>query len=485
MSLRKHTVTGVFWMVLGTGGQTLFQFVLFIVLARALGPEAFGVVGIATAFIDISNLMGRAGLTEVLVQRQEMTDEELDTAFWSSFAIGTLLTLAMFFGAQSLADLFKVPELKIVMQILSPMSLLFAAGTVYEAKLRRSFGFRAIAARNVSATMVSGTIAMVMALTGFGVFSLVAQRLTYYIWYIIAILVATRWLPSPRFRWRIALDQLNSGLAVSLSSLLGTGNQRVLDLIVGYFVGAQGLGYLRIAWRGIDLLLELSIRPVTTVTLTSLARLQNDRPALIQAYLRLVHMTAVFIYPLFVGAAIVAPELLTLMFGTKWQASIPLMQILAQIAFFVPLLYYKTNALMAIGLMWQVLLINVVEFVLSASVGVVAAQYGVEGAAIGNVIRMLLATPVILFALKAWVGIPIGRTIGVAVYPAIATAVMAGVLILLRPHLGSVHPVAILAIMSAGGFVTYAAAILALDRELRGTLTTFGLARMRRSETAA
>lgn len=471
-------------MVLGTGGQTLFQFVMFIVLARTLGPEAFGVVGIATAFIDISNLIGRAGLTEVLVQRQDMTEAELDTAFWSSFGIGLLLTLAMFFGAQSLADLFGVPELKIVMQLLSPMSLLFAAGTVYEAKLRRSFGFRALAARNVTATIFSGIVAMGMALTGFGVFSLVGQRLAYYVWYMAAILVATRWLPSIRFRWRTAVDQLKSGIAVSLSSLLGSGNQRILDLIVGYFVGAEGLGYLRIAWRGIDLLLELSIRPVMTVSLTSLARLQSDRAALIQAYLKLVHLTAVFIYPLFVGAAIVAPELLTLMFGTKWQASIVPMQILTQIAFFVPLIYYKTNALMAIGKMWDVLLINFVEFALSAVIGVISAQYGVEGAAIGNVIRMAIATPIILLALKAWVGIPIGRTFGVVLYPVIATMVMLGVLMLLRPMLLSLHPIQILAIMSVAGFCTYAPVIIVLDRAVWQTVRNATMERLRRPKPA-
>ncbi|MCK1284205.1 lipopolysaccharide biosynthesis protein [Bradyrhizobium sp. 44] len=483
--LMKRTGVGVLWMVIGSGGQTLFQFVLFMILARLLGPEAFGVVGIATAFIDISNLIGRAGLTEVLVQRAETSEEELDTAFWSSFGFGLLLTVVMFLTAQNLADLFGVAELKQVMQWLAPMSLLFAAGTVYEAKLRREFGFRALAARNVSATIVSGVVAMVMAFTGFGVFSLVAQRLIYYVWFTAAMIVATRWWPSLRFRPRIAVAQLKGGIAVALSSLLGSGNQRVLDLIVGYFVGAEGLGYLRIAWRGIDLLLELSIRPVTTVTLTSLARLQNDRPALIDTYLQLVHMTAAFLYPLFVGAALVAPELLTLMFGVKWQASILPMQILTQIALFVPLIWYKTNILMAIGRMWEVLLINLFEFAASVIVGVIAAQYSVEGAAFGNVVRMLLATPVILFAVKAWVGVPFGRTLAAVMYPAAATVIMAGALLLLRPHLGTLHPIVILAIMSVVGFAIYAPAILAVDRTLWRTVRNVMSTRTRRPEPAS
>jgi PST family polysaccharide transporter len=483
--LMKRTGVGVLWMVIGSGGQTLFQFVLFMILARLLGPEAFGVVGIATAFIDISNLIGRAGLTEVLIQRSDMSDEEVDTAFWSSFGFGLLLTVIMFVTAQNLADLFGVAELKPVMQWLAPMSLLFAAGTVYEAKLRREFGFRALAARNVSATIVSGVVAMVMAFTGFGVFSLVAQRLIYYVWFTAAMIVATRWWPSLRFNPRIAIAQLKGGIAVALSSLLGSGNQRVLDLIVGYFVGAQGLGYLRIAWRGIDLLLELSIRPVTTVTLTSLSRLQNDRPALIDAYLQLVHMTAAFLYPLFVGAALVAPELLTLMFGAKWQASILPMQMLTQIALFVPLIWYKTNILMAIGRMWEVLLINLFEFALSVTVGVIAAQYGVEGAAAGNVVRMLLATPVILFAVQAWTGVPFGRTLAAVMYPAAAAIIMAGALALLRPHLMSLHPIAILAIMSVVGFAIYAPAILALDQTLWRTVRAAISTRGRRPEPAS
>jgi hypothetical protein len=122
---------------------------------------------------------------------------------------------------------------------------------------------------------------------------------------------------------------------------------------------------------------------------------------------------------------------------------------------------------------------------LSVIVAVVAAQYGVEGAAIGNIVRMLLATPIILFALNAWVGIPVGRTFGAVLFPMVASVVMVTALVLLKPYVASFHPIAILAILSVTGFLIYALAILALDRSLFRTVRDFVLAQVRRAAPAA
>lgn len=460
-----RTAFGVFWMILGSGGQTAFQFVLFIVLARLLGPEAFGVIGITAVFIELSGIIGRMGLTEIAVQRRDFDDRAASTAFWSSFSIGLAFTILLLVLAQPLAQAFEEPELAGVMRWLAPSAVLFAAGAVYEAMLRRSYGFKSLAARNVTATMLSGVVALVMAFAGFGVYSLVAQRLIYLAWLLAAMVYATGWRPSLVWDGAVGRAQIRDGSVLAVSSLLGTGNQRIIDLIVGYVLGATALGYLRIAWRALDLLQELSIRQITAVTLTSLSRLQDDRSALVAAYLRLVQMTALFAYPMFMGAAAVAPELIQLMFGDKWQPSVAPMQVLTLVVVFIPPLFFKSNALMAVGAMRTVLWVNLFEFAVSVLVAYVSAQYGLLAAAAGNVLRLLLAAPVILWSVRNVVDVPVGRTLGLLVGPLLASGVMVGVLVLLRLTLPQLPDIAMLVILGLAGLLTYAGTLFMVQRQ--------------------
>lgn len=453
-------------MILGSGGQSVFQFLLFIFLARHLGPEAFGIIGIAAVFIELSGIVGRFGLTEVVIQRKELDEADASTAFWSSIAVGLAFTMLLLGSAGWVARFFGTPELEGVMSWLAPVSVIYAAGAVYEAKLRRDFGFRALAARNVSATFVAGVVALAMAIAGFGVYSLVAQRLIHVTWLLAAMIYSTRWVPSlvwkPSSGWR----QLGAGATLAASAALGSSNKSIIDLIVGYMLGPTALGYLRIAWRALDLLLEVSIRPIASVILTSLSRLQSDRPAFVASYLRLVQMTAFFAVPVFFGAAVVANELILLMFVSQWQASVVPMQILTLTIIFVPMTFYKTDALMAVGAMRMVLVLNALEFVTSAVIVAVSARYGLEAAAMGHVLRFLAVTPVILWSVSKCAGVPAAATLTRVVRPVLTSALMAASLFALKPLLQALPPAAVIALLALAGLAVYLALACLVQRSL-------------------
>ena len=465
-SLGNKTASGIVWMIFGTGGQTAFQFFLFIFLAHQLGPEAFGVVGIASVFIEIFNVVGRAGLPEVLIQQAELSEREESTAFWTSFIFGLALAGVIFFGAGDLARLFASPDVKPVMELFSPVCLLFAVGAVYEVKLRRSFGFRALAARNVTSSIVSGVVAMAMAVAGYGVYSLVAQRLVYVVWMMAAMLFATRWLPSLTFDWRIAVRQVSSSWPLAAAVLLSTGTLRMVDLIVGYVLGPTALGVLRIALRTLEMLQELSVRQIAAVTLTSLSQLQSNRRALVAAYLRIIQMTALFVYPMFAITAAVAPELVRLMLGAHWIDSIQPMQILTLMALLIPLTYFKSNVLIVVGDMKRVLVLNILEFAASVLATFSLAWLGLNGAAAANVVRLALITPFIFVVLRRQAGIPILDTINAVTPPAIATAIALVVSFALRYLLAGLPPLAVIVCIGTAGVATYLGAMWLVRRSV-------------------
>jgi O-antigen/teichoic acid export membrane protein len=457
----------VAWGMGGAAGQALFQLLVFIALARTLSPEAFGIVAIATALIDLLNFIGRGGITEVLVQRRALEPRAMNAGFLASLICGAVLTIALIAAAPFLAEVFDTPELRSVITLLAPICLLYAAGAVYEGILRHAFRFKQLALRNTTSTMVSGLIALAMALTGWGVYALVAQRLVATVWSLAAMMVATRWLPRLDFDPRDLVTQLRQGSAIALSSVLGAGNQRIVDLVVGYFLGPMLLGYLRVAWRMLDLLFEVVVRPIGNVSLTSLPQAQHAGRCLEGEYVGLIRYAAVIIVPMFLGFSAIAPDAVPLIFGSAWQTSAQLLSILCFIGVFTPLTYFRSSVLIARGAYRQVFLVNLGEFALSLLCALAFTPFGLISATIGYFVRAAVAAPLTMLYLERVAGISALRSLRAGLPAAFAACCMLGVTHGVRLALPvDTAPGWRVATLICAGALTYAAAIVLTDRKL-------------------
>ncbi|AMO23123.1 hypothetical protein UC35_09745 [Ramlibacter tataouinensis] len=471
--MQRQAANGVMWSIVASGSQQVLSLLIFAILARQLTPLEFGIMGMAAIFLEIVNLIGRAGLIEVLVQRKDLSEDETSTAFWSSLALGLLGTLLLWGGAGLISAFFQVPEVARVVQWLALVPTINAMATVHEALLRRVMGFRILALRGMAGTLVSGGVAVLMATTGFGVMSLVAQSLvaavltTGVMWY------CTRWTPSLAFVVPEFKRQMRMGTTLCVSTLLGMGNQRIVDLVVGHVLGAVSLGYMRVAWRGFDTLLDLGMRPVVQVTFPVFSRLQQDLIALSSAYIRLARLTALIIYPIFIGSILVAPEIIRLAFGDQWESSIVPMQVLALSVLSMPMIYFKSNALVAVGHARPVLWLNVLEFGVSFGIVFVLCRYGIEGAAWGNVLRVIVVAPPIMWALQHYVGIHWKQLLGSMIPATVCTGLMVAAALAVRLALAPYFSAAglLVAIVTAGA-ICYGLVLVLLYRGLFDELVT-------------
>lgn len=460
-------VGGVLWGMGGAAGQGLFQLLVFIALARALSPGAFGVVAIATAVIDLLNHIGRGGITEVLVQRKDLDRATMNAGFFASLLVGTGLSVTLFLLAPAFAHVFATPDLREVMGLLSPICLLYAAGAVYEGSLRHSYQFKQLALRNATATVVSGLVALAMALYGMGVYALVAQRLVATVWAQAAMIAATRWMPTREVRFQDMAGQLRQGSAIALSSVLGAGNQRIVDLVVGFFLGPVLLGYLRIAWRMLDLIVEIVVRPIGNVALTALPKAKHAGRSVADAYIGLLRYAALIITPMFLGLAVIAPDVVPLVFGDKWRTSADLLAILCFIGMFIPLTQFKSGALIAEGAYRHVFYLNLLEFVLSLACAVAFAPHGLISATIGNVVRAALAVPLAFLYLEKVAGISAWRSARAAVPALVSAGCMLAATVALRMALPlAMLPYARIPALIGAGALAYAGAVLLMDRRV-------------------
>lgn len=452
--LDRAGIRAIAWSVLGTIGQQVSAFGILLLLTRQLDPAAFGIAALAFAIFDLLQLIVKAGLAETLTRSRSLNALDLSTAFWTSTALGIVLAALLLTAAPSIANSLGLSALSDYLKILAVGLVIAGLAPVYEALMLRDMRFKAMAHRNIGGTLSAGLVAVVLALSGFGAMALIAQRLVYTAWSLMVAIALTRWSPILQWHKPTASRQLHAGRAFTLASFLGMGNQRIVDLIIGASLGPTALGYLRIAWRAFELLLDLTVGSVNRVMLPALSRTASKPTLLFGAYNHGLTLTAIFAYPLFSGAAIVAPDAIPLLFGAQWQPSIVLVQLLATSALFIPLIYFKSTILFVVDKLATIIWLNVFEFLLSIAIALFTAQISLAAAAYGNTIRMAIATPVIMYIVSRTTGVASSASCAGVLKPLYATTLMTVALAVLL-HIVPTDPMIRLPIMITTGAAIY------------------------------
>ena len=329
MTLHARTVEAVGWTTGTKIVQQVVQLGLSIVLMRALGPEAFGLLGMVLVFSGFAGIFSELGFGSALVQRQDLREEHRSTIFWLSFGMAGLLALVTCLAGPVIAAFYGQPILAPVTTWMSLNFLLSAPGMVPRALLQRALRFDVLARVDVGALVVSGGAAVAVATAGGGVWSLVVQQLVS----AAATSAGLLWLGGwhPRGRWsRQALTELfRFGLGLTGFKLINYWARSADKLLIGRFIGSEALGLYSRAYSLMLLPLTQVVSVLAPVMLPVLSSIQGDKPRVRSAFLRAIRLLTFVTFPMMLGLAVVAEPFVRGVLGTEWRGVIPLIQILA------------------------------------------------------------------------------------------------------------------------------------------------------------
>lgn len=326
---KEKVAKGVAWQGAAKWGAQLLNFGFYTGLARLLSPSIFGLVAIAWVYLAFIQVFVRQGFGDAIIQRRDLEPEHLDSAFWIAMGTAVLLCLLSIALAGPIARLFSEPRVAPVIEWMSLFFPLAALGAMPTAILTRELNFRPLAVSSVLGTGVGGAVGLTMALYGWGVWSLVGQQLInvalicFYLWLVVP------WRPSLRVSKRHVRDLYGFSLSITGNDILWFFAQKSDQTMVGYGFGAVALGPYSIASRVSTLLHDAIIGPLQSVAFPAFSRLQSDKAKLEQALHKFCEMSSFVSMPVFAGLAVVAPELIPVLFGPKWSAAVPILQILA------------------------------------------------------------------------------------------------------------------------------------------------------------
>lgn len=467
MNFKRRAVAGALWVSVETWGTQLIQLLLFIALTRLLGPEAYGLIGMAiivTALGDV--LITNGGWGEALIHERDLEPRHLDTTFW--FLLGTALLLAVLVAALAVpaARLFDEPALAGVLVALAPMLPLSSLPVVPEALLRRELRFAPLAARSQLATLAAGALAIPMALTGWGVWSLVAFQLAQPLAETLVLWHAHPWRPGRRFSWATL-----RGIIGYVGGALGDRLMNAVDFliprfVVGYALGAVPLGYFTTARKIQELLSQLIIRPIARVAMPGFAGIRDD-PKGMRDLLSFGSAVANLVsFPAHVGVVLVAPELIPLVFGQPWAGAVPVVQLLVLLGLLMPMMQVTSSLLYGVGRTGLQMLLSLGSTALFLLLLLVVGNESLVGIAAAFVGRFFLVFPVRLWLVQRASGVPVRPALLRSLPIALATGIMAAAVLAWRElaPAAAQAPLPLLLSSVGIGLAAYGLAILALAR---------------------
>jgi O-antigen/teichoic acid export membrane protein len=306
MDIKEQAINGVMWNSVGTLSSFAIDFIVGIILARILTPNEFGLIGTIMVVINISLVFVNSGLSQAIIRKQDCTQTDYSTAFFFNIFIGIFLFLVLFLTARPISLFFNNTALRPLIQVLGFGLIINSFTLVQNAKLTQRIDFRSLTRFTIIASVTSGVISVVMAFSGFGVWSLVAKTLTsqaaitFLLWY------HNRWKPEIVFSMESFKSLFRFGSNLLLSGLIGTIFNNIYYAVIGKYFSAQDLGFYTRAELFKNIPSQTAQGIITSVSFPVLAKVK-DNPAQLSSAFKKILTTTFFIVSL-------------LMFG--WQLSL-------------------------------------------------------------------------------------------------------------------------------------------------------------------
>ncbi len=397
INIRSALIGGTFWIAVGRYSQSAVSLGVTAVLARLLDPSDFGVLAMVVVYTGFVTLLAEAGIGATVIQKRELDDKALSTAFW--FVTLLSLTFAIFtiIIAPFIEAFFAFPGLALVVQVMSITLLLAGMGSVPDGRLRRALRFKQVAAIEIVSPLLSGVVAIFLAFEGAGYWALVFQVIIAMIIRLIGLLAFNRWLPQFVFEVQVLRQILGfSGYVVGFNGV-NYWARNADKLLIGRFLDAIQLGLYDLAYKLMMLPMQLITSIVNSTLHPVFSSIQDDLPRMRNAYLQVLKPILGISFLLAAFMFIWASEIVMTVFGPNWESSIPVFQILVIVSGLQLATATTGSVLLATGRAALFFKMGIVSSVIYVIGFLVSVEFGIVAVALSYVVTNFVVCPAVLY----------------------------------------------------------------------------------------
>ena len=424
--LRNKTIRAGFANLSGRSVVVLLRVVSIVTLGRLLSPRDYGVVAMVTSFTGVLSLLSGFGLLQAAIQRDRMTEERASTLFWVNVMLGGILGCVALALAPIASAFYREPELVLATSVTAITFLFTGAGIQHSALLARQMRFGALALIDGIACFTATSLAISMALAGWGYWALVSLIITVPLITTLGVWLATAWIPKPPRLHDGTWSLLHFGGTVTLQGLVTYVAWNFDKLLLGRFWGAHAIGLYGRAQTLIMFPVDTLNASVGEVAFAALSRARGDQQRLRRYFLKGYALVVALTVPLAIVCALFSDDLIEVALGTKWTDAAEIFRLLAPTILVFSIanpLGWLLNALGLVRRSLKIALASAPLVIVGATIGL---PYGPRGVAIAySAVMLLKVIPITAWAVH---GTPIRLSdiFGVLRAPLASSLVAAG-----------------------------------------------------------
>jgi teichuronic acid exporter len=426
MNRRSKTVAAFIWSFFERIGTRALRSVFAIVLARLLLPKDFGLVAILSVLVGAAEVIVTSGFGTVLIRKKEVNHTDECAIFYFNVLLGVILTITFFCSAPYVAAFYGLPQLAAIGRVTSFNVLVSSLSVVQWALLIRKLDFLTQFKISIASVATSGTLGIVLAWRGFGVWSIVAQQLSGNILNVMLLWMFAEWRPFKGFHLQSLRRMFGFSSSFVFINLLDVIAGSLSSAIIGKLFTASEAGLYSRAKQMEEVPVMTTYSTASRPSLPLFAASQNLDADLAHRFRSVLTHLALINCPVVIGLGLLAKPLVLTLLTVKWIECVPLLRLLCGVGILFPLQRINLNLIIAKGQSTLFLQLEVVRTVMTVGFISAAGVFGVKAMIFSQIIAMAITW----YLNSIWTGRVLGygfwsQLVDVLPY-ALASCVMAG-----------------------------------------------------------
>jgi len=373
--LKEQAAKGLFWGGVSNGLQQLLNLAFGIFLARILSEEDYGMVGMLAIFAALANAIQESGFRSALTNRKNINHQDYNSVFWVSLGLGVVLYIILFLSVPLIADFFHTPELVPLGRFLFLGFLISSTGTAHNAYLFKNMKVKEMSKATLSASLISGGVALVMALSGMAYWGIAAQNVVYITVSTMMFWRYSDFKPNFRFSLQPVKEMLPFSSKLLITTIFHLLNENFFTTLLGHFFTKKDVGYYYNGYKWTNTgtqTISLAIENVMQPVMSKAG--DGDR---LRIFCKLLEVTAFISMPCMIGLALIAPEFISITIGDKWLPSAEIMMVLCVWGAFFPICQVYQKQLLSAGKSGEMMFCVISRCAVQIAVVALTFRYGI------------------------------------------------------------------------------------------------------------
>lgn len=397
MSLKKKTINSLGWDLSGRISGQAVSFIISVILARILSPKDFGILAMVNVVVAIANIFLDFGFNTSLVQKTKIRDEHYSSVFIFNLIVGLLLSILLYIFSGVIARFYKNELVESVGHFMSLVFIVNAFGSIFRVKLYKELNFKALSTGGLLGTLLSGIIGVLMAIKGFGIWSLVAQTLSSSFITSFFFFLTSNWIPKLKFNIIYLKELWGFSFSIFISTVVGVLFGQFDNLTIGRLFPPANLGYYYRAKSMEAMMYEFTSQSLLSVLFPTLSIVKDDKERFNNIIFKSFHIISYFSVSLLGLLYLISKDLILVLFTSKWLPSVEFFNLLLLSGFVYPINALFNSILASSGNSKSFLKLTIIRYSVLLPSYILLYIYNIQIFLIGFVILTMIS---LIFSIK-------------------------------------------------------------------------------------